>query len=70
MTVTRNSRQLPLIVTERMEPRPRPPLRLSVDERVEYAVQEAVRGALGEQRKTQEKELDALSDALQRCGTA
>ena len=55
-------------VTERMEARPRPPLRLSVDERVECAVQEAVRRALGEQRKTQEKELDALSDALQRCG--
>ena len=49
-----------------MEARPRLPLRLSVEERVENAVQEAVRKALAEQRRTQEKELDNLSDALQK----
>lgn len=48
------------------EVRPRPLLRLSVEERVDYAVQEAVRQALDEQRRTQERELDTLSDALQR----
>lgn len=46
----------------------RPPLRLSVEERVDQAVREAVRRALAEQRKTQEAELDALSDVLQRSG--
>lgn len=49
-----------------MEVRPRPPLRLSVEERVDYAVQDAVRKALAKQRRTQEKELDNLSDALQK----
>lgn len=44
------------------------PLRLSVEERVEHAVSSAVRRALAEQRKTQEEELDSLSDVLQRCG--
>lgn len=44
----------------------RPPLRLSVEERVDQAVREAVRRALADQRKTQEAELDALSDVLQR----
>eukprot|EP00752_Nemacystus_decipiens_P002815 g2626.t1 len=42
------------------------PLRLSVEERVEKAVREAVRRALANQRRTQEEELDALSDVLQR----
>lgn len=45
----------------------RVPRRLSVEERVEYAVQDAVRRALEEQRKNQERELSTLSDALQRC---
>lgn len=49
-----------------METRPRPPLRLSVEERVDHAVRDAVRRALDEQRRNQEKELDTLSDALQR----
>lgn len=49
-----------------MDARARPPLRLSVEERVEHAVKEAVRRALDEQRRTQERELDTLSDALQR----
>ena len=43
-----------------------PPVRLSVEERVEQAVREAVRRALANQRRTQEEELDALSDVLQR----
>lgn len=43
-----------------------PPLRLSVEERVDQAVREAVRRALANQRRTQEQELDALSDVLQR----
>ncbi|CAM9834409.1 unnamed protein product [Ectocarpus sp. 6 AP-2014] len=49
-----------------MEARPPVPLRLSVEERVEHAVSSAVRRALAEQRKTQEEELDSLSDVLQR----
>lgn len=53
-----------------MNARPRPPLRLSVEERVEHAVKEAVRRALDEQRRTQERELDTLSDALQRWAGA
>lgn len=48
------------------KPRYWTPKRLSVDERIDYAVQEAVRKTLEEQRKTQERELDTLSDALQR----
>lgn len=40
--------------------------RLSVEERVDHAVQGAVRRALDEQRRAQERELDTLSDALQR----
>lgn len=51
-----------------MDGKPRALLRLSVEERVDHAVQEAVRKALDEQRRTQERELDTLSDALQRYG--
>lgn len=40
--------------------------RLSVEERVNHAVQAAVRRALDKQRRAQERELDTLSDALQR----
>lgn len=49
-----------------MDASARPPLRLSVEERVGHAVSSAVRRALAEQRKTQEEELDALSDVVQR----
>lgn len=51
-----------------MEPmKSRAPLqRLSVEERVNHAVQAAVRRALDKQRRAQERELDTLSDALQR----
>lgn len=55
---------LPQQLLARMEATP--PLRLSVEERVDQAVREAVRRALANQRRTQEQELDALSDVLQR----